>query len=560
MDHLSELIKGTFHDSSIAKAFSCKRTKAAAMTYNVLAKEFKNELRKDIQATGKHVSLIIDETTDKATVKCMAIVIKFFCEKLMKVDTRLLNLILVLDETAAGLFDALKTDLAKHGLELTNLVGFAADTTNVIFGGNNSIVSRIIEANPHCLTMKCACHSCALALSHATSALPRNLEQIVKESYNYFAFSSKRCNEFKEFQDFTESQQYRMLRFYSIRWLSFGFCVERILSQWEALKLFFTSQYLVDRLQASQFLYNQFSDPISKLYFTFLSYIIPVVNKLNIIFQCQSPAIHKLHSNCSLAYKAILSCFIRPVLLKGDVVLIDPENAANHLPLTQLYMGVEASRLLVSNSFKGVAKEKITECFQRCKQFLIALCVQLKMRLPLNNPVIQDLKFLDPQTAISGTIASISNVASRFPNIVPAKKLQCLDHEWRQLVFDEEISDLADSCATSPTDEFWAKVATNENYKVLGAFAKAMLCIPVSNADCERVFSQVNLIKTTHRNRFSTEGVASLIFAKDGVRHLSESCVQFQPSTEMVCACTKDIYTNVEAIYGDDPEETEETT
>lgn len=182
------------------------------------------------------------------------------------------------------------------------------------------------------------------------------------------------------------------------------------------------------------------------------------------------------------------------------------------------------------------------------------------MRLPLNNPVIQDLKFLDPQTAISGTIASISNVASRFPNIVPAKKLQCLDHEWRQLVFDEEISDLADSCATSPTDEFWAKVATNENYKVLGAFAKAMLCIPVSNADCERVFSQVNLIKTTHRNRFSTEGVASLIFAKDGVRHLSESCVQFQPSTEMVCACTKDIYTNVEAIYGDDPEETEETT
>ena len=65
MDHLSELIKETFYDSAIAKAFSCKRTKAAAMTYNVLAKEFKNELQKNIQATGKHVSLIIDETTDK---------------------------------------------------------------------------------------------------------------------------------------------------------------------------------------------------------------------------------------------------------------------------------------------------------------------------------------------------------------------------------------------------------------------------------------------------------------------------------------------------------------
>ena len=84
---------------------------------------------------------------------------------------------------------------------------------------------------------------------------------------------------------------------------------------------------------------------------------------------------------------------------------------------------------------------------------------------------------------------------------MPAEKLQCLDHEWRQLVLDQEISELADSCATSPTNEFWAKVASKENYKVLGDFAKAMLCIPVSNADCVRVLSQVNLIKTTHTSK-----------------------------------------------------------
>ena len=87
-----------------------------------------------------------------------------------------------------------------------------------------------------------------------------------------------------------------------------------------------------------------------------------------------------------------------------------------------------------------------------------------------------------------------------------------------------------------------------------------MLCLPVSNADCERVFSQVNMIKSTHRNTLSTEGVASLIFVKDGVKHLSESCVQFEPSAKMVRKCNNDIYTNVHAIYGDDPEETEGTT
>ena len=52
MDHLSPLISETFHDSAIAKGFSCKRTKAAALTYNVLAESFKSSLQKDINASG----------------------------------------------------------------------------------------------------------------------------------------------------------------------------------------------------------------------------------------------------------------------------------------------------------------------------------------------------------------------------------------------------------------------------------------------------------------------------------------------------------------------------
>jgi hypothetical protein len=215
---------------------------------------------------------------------------------------------------------------------------------------------------------------------------------------------------------------------------------------------------------------------------------------------------------------------------------------------------VEAARLVAIVAFGGVAKERVTECFQRCKDFSIQLCCQLKMRLPLNNPVLRDLNFLDPQKAVSGTIASIANVATIFPNIIPAKELQRLDQEWRQLIFDEEVSDLADSCATLPTEAFWVKISSNDNYKLLGAFAKAMLCLPVSNADCERVFSQVNLIKTSHRNRFSTEGVASLIFVKEGVKHTSESCVKFEPTREMLQKCNKTMYTNVETVYGDEPE------
>lgn len=105
---------------------------------------------------------------------------KIFSEKLLKVDTRLPNLVRVDGETAEELFETMEKDLRRHDIEVKDLVGFAADTTNVIFGNTNSVVSRIMAANPHCLAIKCACHSCALAVSHACSVLPRQLEQVKK--------------------------------------------------------------------------------------------------------------------------------------------------------------------------------------------------------------------------------------------------------------------------------------------------------------------------------------------------------------------------------------------
>ena len=99
--------------------------------YNILAKSFKTKLPEQIKATGtlgrKFVSLIIDETTDKGTTKCIAIVMKFFSEKLLKVDTRLLNLVCVDRETAAELFETMENDLHKHGVKIKDLVGFVCN-------------------------------------------------------------------------------------------------------------------------------------------------------------------------------------------------------------------------------------------------------------------------------------------------------------------------------------------------------------------------------------------------------------------------------------------------
>ena len=84
------------------------------------------------------------------------------------------------------------------------MFGSSADTTNVMFGCNNSI-SRVKDAIPSCIVLKCVCHSTAFSF-HASKTLPRNIDWLIQDMYNYFLQSAKQIVEFKEFQDFSHTK------------------------------------------------------------------------------------------------------------------------------------------------------------------------------------------------------------------------------------------------------------------------------------------------------------------------------------------------------------------
>ena len=155
----------------------------------------------------------------------MAVVIKFYSTKQENVVTRLLNLVPVSQGKAEDLFAVLGNEIEKHKLSLTDLIGFSADTTNVMFGCNNFIISRIKDANPSCITVKCVCHSTVLSASPASKTLPRNIDQLVQDIYNYFSQSATQIDDFKEFHNFTDTPKHRILKFCDTRWLSLGACV-----------------------------------------------------------------------------------------------------------------------------------------------------------------------------------------------------------------------------------------------------------------------------------------------------------------------------------------------
>lgn len=69
-----------------------------------------------------------------------------------------------------------------------------------------------------------------------------------------------------------------------------------------------------------------------------------------------------------------------------------------------------------------------------------------------------------------------------------------------------------------------------------------ILALPNSNAECERIFSQINDTKTKKRNRLVTRTIKGNMLAQQTIRRHSTSCVNFKPTEKMIKSFNSGIY------------------
>lgn len=67
-------------DSKIAKRLKCPRTKSTQITNTILMDEGIEDVSKSLRKC--RFSIIIDETTDISTKKCLAVLVRYFDEML----------------------------------------------------------------------------------------------------------------------------------------------------------------------------------------------------------------------------------------------------------------------------------------------------------------------------------------------------------------------------------------------------------------------------------------------------------------------------------------------
>lgn len=88
--------------------------------------------------------------------------------------------------TAANLFECIESFFEVRSIPWDNVVAFESDTTNVMVGKHNSVLSRVKEKQPSIFSQGCVCHLANLALLAGVKELPIDVDDFFVDLFYYF--------------------------------------------------------------------------------------------------------------------------------------------------------------------------------------------------------------------------------------------------------------------------------------------------------------------------------------------------------------------------------------
>lgn len=228
-----------------------------------------------------------------------------------------------------------------------------------------------------------------------------------------------------------------------------------MIEQWDALTQYFQVVVDTDNLLVSQKILTQLRNPVWKLYFHFLNFVLPKLTELNLMFQSMKTSLHCLHTSLQMLYQDFLSCYLQEsywhhIPLKD----IDPASQVNKLPLSSMYMGAQVTICLSKEEYKARAVD-VQHFLRQSQEFYVEAALQIRQRFPIGDETVENLQVLDPNVSHL-KFPSLVPIASRFPNIISTSKLQKLDDKWRKL----SLVTLPFEYEDMDPELFWGELAT----------------------------------------------------------------------------------------------------
>lgn len=226
-----------FKDSKLAKKISRGRTKASAISSNVLSPN----------SIERHLKYLIDnklkfsistDASNKGNTKMCPIAIQYFHS-----DHGIVNFILDFydtpNETSYSIYNEIKERLSKKKLLIENIIAFGADNTSVNYGIHNSVYVNLKNENVAIIKANCLCHVIHNTAKYAFMKFPIDIENLVIKIYSHFSTSSKRIDSLKQFYQYTDNQYEKIIKHTPTRWLTLNQALERLIQNLDEIKSYF---------------------------------------------------------------------------------------------------------------------------------------------------------------------------------------------------------------------------------------------------------------------------------------------------------------------------------
>ena len=533
-DHFTMLCTYMFSDSNIARKFACKRTKTTNILNNALAPHHDAEVTQ-LCKTQKF-SIMIDESTDQGDNKSMAVLVRVYDQTIHRVTTKFLGIPNCNIATGENLFNNLNQIFIDREIPWTNCIAYSSDNANVMIGQDNSVLSRVRQANPNVYDLGCVCHLANLCTKDGIKALSLPVEELLIDVYFHFNHSTKRKEIYKQYQQFTDTDALKILKHCSTRWLSLQDCITRFLQQWPALQSYFASHSDNEKPGCVQRCNTYLHNKEMHLYYLFLDYILPVLNEFNITFQSSTSMIGHLHSEIYRLLRKFLGKFVLTKVISTytDITEVDYITLENQHPDNNIAVGMDARQYLQDNQ-DDITQDTTTKFFTHVRKFYQAVVTKILEIFPFHDPTLRSLAFLNPDTRVKVTSDDIIALSRRF---TPELSITDVDNEAVEYLVTPR-AELPAADTDAPLDNFWTNMAEkklpsgNLQYQNISKVAIACLSVAHSNADPERTFSLLNNIQTDKRSSLCNKTIHSLLSVKI---NSTCTCYDFKPTKDLLRA------------------------
>ncbi|KAK7162494.1 hypothetical protein R3I93_006722 [Phoxinus phoxinus] len=454
-----------------------------------IATDMKRKLLERIVTCAPKIGLMLDEATGLNKKSGLIVYLRMQLPEMESPENIFFDLVELDDFGAEGivrkLLDALDHANLDESFLSKTLVGLTCDGASVMLGRKSGVATRLKTRFPNILVWHCSAHRLELAVGDVMKEMGaiNHFKILMDKLYALYSTSNKNRVELKECADGLNIQLCKIGRVLDNRWVASSLrTVEAVWRSYPALHRHFTHAAEDSaRESATRESYNGMAKRLSSHAFVYnLGLMYDALQELSEL----SLELQKQQCNIIMAHKAICR--------QIRVFEAMSERLGRYSLLSQ--------RRVEENSFQGVPLHagRLTDKTLNQRMFFGSMARNLEKRMLSQgkdqtgyNKLIEDLKVLYPQYWPHDDNALFGEC-----EVETLCQLFCIDSP-RNVI--RAFREYRDNNGTFIPDEL--------NYLLT-----AVNTVPISSAECERGFSQMNLICTANRASLLPSTISSLLF------------------------------------------------